>query len=169
MKRIAVAGLVLLALPALLPALVVGGCAGKPPAPVAAPSPEVTEAIGTVKGTIEQWRQAYEVRSMDALVKLYAHEPSLTVVQDGTLQLGWAPLEAALRAKLSRATAIHVRLKDLQISTVGAGAAAAVALMTRETTDGMTTITENGVLTLVLRKDDAGWVIVAEHYSYKRS
>jgi ketosteroid isomerase-like protein len=40
--------------------------------------------------------------------------------------------------------------------------------MAREVTEGATTAAEAGVVTLVLRRDDAGWVIVAEHYSYKR-
>jgi len=48
-------------------------------------------------------------------------------------------------------------------------AAFGVATMTRELTDGVTTVTEYGSLTLVFRKDpNAGWLIVGEHYSYKR-
>jgi ketosteroid isomerase-like protein len=160
MKSIAVAGF------ALLVALAGAGCPPRPSAPTAAVLP--VEFEGAVKGTIEQWRQAYEVRSMDALARLYAHEPGLTLVQDGALQLGWTTIEAALRAKLTRATSFHVRLADLQITALGVDAAVASATMTRESTDGATTVTENGVLTLALRRDDAGWVIASEHYSYKR-
>ena len=49
-----------------------------------------------------------------------------------------------------------------------ATAAVAVATMTRELSDGATTVTENGTLTLVLRKDRGRWQIASEHYSYKR-
>jgi len=161
MNRIAVAGLALLA--------VVAG-AGCPPRPTAAPLAEPpADVVAAVKGTIEQWRQAYEVRSMDTLARLYAHEPGLSLVTDGTLQLGWVSIEAALGARIAHATAIRVRLKDVQVAALGPAAAVATAAMARESTDGATTVAEIGVLTLVLRKDDPGWVIVAEHYSYKRS
>lgn len=159
MERTAVAGF------ALLAALAGGGCPPRPAAPVAAVP---VALVAAVKGTIEQWRQAYEIRSMDALARLYAHDPGLAIVQDGALQLGWTSIEAALRAKLAGATAIHVRITDLQISALGPDAAVASATMTRESTDGMTTVTENGVLTLALRRDDPSWVIASEHYSYKR-
>src|SRR5256885_11259363 len=131
MKRIAVGGL------ALLAALAVAGCPPKPSAPAAATLP--LEMAGTVKGTIEQWRQAYEIRSMDALAKLYAHDPGLSVVQDGARLLGWPATEEALRAKLARATAIRVRITELQLTPLGADAAVASALMTRESTEGAAT------------------------------
>jgi ketosteroid isomerase-like protein len=144
---------------------VLSGCtvATKPLEAPAAPADLVT----AVRGTLEQWRQAYEVRSPDALAKLYSHEPTLSVVQDGTLWLGWTAFEPVLLDKL-KATAIHVRLKDVQISAIGATGAVVVATMLRERVDAATTVTENGVLTLVVR-NDGGWVIVAEHYSYKRT
>lgn len=159
MKRIAVAL-------ALLAALAVAGCPPKPSAPAATLLPP--EVAGTVKGTIEQWRQAYEIRSMDALAKLYTHDPGLAVVQDGARQLGWPATEQMLRAKLTRATAIRVRLTELQIAPLGPDAAVASAVMTRESTEGAATATESGVLTVALHKGDAGWVIASEHYSYKR-
>lgn len=151
---------------ALLAALAAGGCPTKPAAPVEAAPP--VGLVAGVRGTIEQWRQAYEIRSMDALAKLYAHDARLAIVQDGALQLGWAAIEPVLRERLARATAIRVRITDLQVSPLGEDAAVATARMTRESTDGMTTVTENGVVTLALRKDDAGWAIAGEHYSYKR-
>jgi uncharacterized protein (TIGR02246 family) len=150
---------------ALVAALAVAGCLPKPAAPAVAPPVGLVDGV---KGTIEQWRQAYEVRSMDALAKLYSHDPGLAIVQDGARQLGWAAIEPALRGQLARTTAIHVRIAELQVAALGSDAAVASATMTRESTDGMTTVTENGVVTLALRKDDTGWVIASEHYSYKR-
>ncbi len=136
--------------------------------PQAQASDSPAGVLAEVKGTIEQWRQAYEIRSMDALARLYAHEAGLTVVTDGTLQVGWVSIEAALDARIARATAIRVRIKDPQVTALGPAAAVATAAMAREITKGATTAAENGVVTLVLRRDDAGWVIVAEHYSYRR-
>ena len=126
------------------------------------------EVVNAARGTIEQWRQAYEVRSIDALTKLYAHDLDVVLVQDGQGMIGWSSIEAALKDRLARAKEIHVRLKDITVASLGPTAAFATATMTREVGDGVTTVTENGALTLVLRRDADGWRIVAEHYSYKR-
>ncbi len=126
------------------------------------------QVIVATRGAIEQWRQAYEVRSMDALAKLYAHDIDTVLVQDGVTLIGWSSIEGTLKDRLARAKEIHIRLKEIQVEAVGAGGAFAVVRMTREVGDGVTTITENGALTLVFRKDPTGWLIVGEHYSYKR-
>ncbi|MDB4952456.1 MAG: hypothetical protein JWO36_25 [Myxococcales bacterium] len=126
------------------------------------------EVVAAARATIEQWRQAYEVRSFDALAKLYTHDLDTVVVQDGQTMIGWSSVEAMLRDRLSRAKTIHVRLKDIQVTSLAPDAAFAVATMTREVSDGTTSVGENGALTLVLRKDGEVWHIVGEHYSYKR-
>jgi ketosteroid isomerase-like protein len=136
------------------------------------------EVVAAGRALIEQWRQAYEVRSVDALSKLYAHDLDLVVVLDGLPLNGWTSVETMLKDRLAHAKEVHVRLKDVQITTLAPTAAFAVATMTRELGDGVTTVTENGALTLVLRsvidpeKTSAvaatRWLIVAEHYSYRR-
>ncbi|HUJ59269.1 MAG TPA: nuclear transport factor 2 family protein [Kofleriaceae bacterium] len=137
-------------------------------APVSPPVP--ADVVQAAKATVEQWRQAYEVRSLDALAKLYVHDPSTVVVLDGTPIMGWSAIETALGDKLVHAKEIHVRLKDLAVTELAPTVACATATMTREIGDGITTVTENGALTLVLRRDDAdaSWRIAIEHYSYKR-
>jgi len=121
------------------------------------------------RGTIEQWRQAYEVRSFDALAKLYAHDKDLVIVQDGTPIVGWTSgIEAMLRDRLAKAKDVHVTLKQVSVTSIAPTVAVAAATMTREISDGVTTVKENGALTLVLRHNADGWVIVQEHYSYKR-
>jgi len=149
---------------------VLAGCLRSTPAPApAAPVATVpAEVDSAVRATLEQWRQAYEIRSSEALAKLYSHDASLSVVQDGALLQGWTALEPVLRDKLAKATAIRVRIKDVQVTAIGTAGAVIVAAMLRERSDATTTATENGVLTLVLRSDAGGWVIIAEHYSYKR-
>jgi ketosteroid isomerase-like protein len=162
MKPIAVAGF------ALLVVLAGAGCPPKPAAPAVAQAPDL---VAQVQGAVEQWRQAYEARSIDALARLYsrgAHEPGLILVEDSTRLVGWAAIEPVLRARLANATAVHVRLADLQVIALGADAAVASAKMTREATQGATTVTEQGLLTLALRRNDETWVIASEHYSYKR-
>src|SRR5262245_65576249 len=118
---------------ALLAALAAGGCPPRPAAPT--PAPPVGLAAG-VKGTIEQWRQAYEVRSMDTLAKLYSHDPTLAIVQDGAVERGWAVIEPALRGRLARATAIRVRITELQVAPPAADAPGATGLLTRAANDG---------------------------------
>lgn len=121
------------------------------------------------RGAIEQWRQAYEIRSIEALEKLYSHDPDIVLVGDGVTLIGWSSVDGMLKDRISRAKEIHIRLKEIQVTSVAPTAAFGVATMTRELSDGVTTVTEYGSLTLVFRKDpNAGWLIVGEHYSYKR-
>lgn len=127
---------------------------------------EVTVAT---RGAIEQWRQAYEIRSIDALEKLYSHDSDIVLVNDGVTLIGWSSVDGMLKDRVARAKEVHIRLKEIQVTSVAPTAAFGVATMTRELSDGVTTVTEYGSLTLVFRKDlNAGWLIVGEHYSYKR-
>ena len=152
---------------ALVLALLAAGCPARgPDAPTAPVTP--AEVVAAAKATVEQWRQGYEVRSFEALAKLYAHDPELVVVTEGAPLVGWKAIEGSLRDRLAHAGAIRVRLKDVQVASVAPGAATVVAGMTREVTEGATTATEQGTLTLTLRRDGEGWVIVLEHYSYRR-
>ena len=150
-------------------AILVAGCPGggsrEPVAPSAVTPKEVVTAV---KATIEQWRQGYEVRSVDTLAKLYAHDLDVIVVQEGLTMIGWSSVEAYLKDRIARAGQIHIRLKDIQVISLGLEAASAAATMTRELTDGTTTVAESGTLTLVVRRTAEGWVISSEHYSYKR-
>ncbi len=151
---------------AMLLALATGCPAKGPDAPTAPTTPN--DVVVAAKATVEQWRQGYEVRSVDALSKLYAHDLDVVLVTEGTALTGWKSIEASLRDKLSRAGAIHVRLKDVQVTAQGLMVATVVAVMTREVTDGAATTSENGTLTLVLRREGDAWVIALEHYSYRR-
>jgi len=152
---------------ALVLALLATGCPAKgPEAPTAPATP--TEVVAAAKATVEQWRQGYEVRSLEVLAKLYAHDTDVVVITEGAPLVGWKAIEASLRDRLAHATAIHVRLKDVQVASIGPTVATVVAGMTRELTDGATTTTEQGTLTLTLRKEGDGWVIALEHYSYRR-
>ena len=124
--------------------------------------------VAAAKATIEKWRQAYEIRSVDALAQLYAPDIDLVVVQEGTTSLGWSSVEAMLKDRIARTGAIHIRLKDMQVISLAPDVASAYATMTRELTFESTTVTESGTLTLVLRKQADKWLITSEHYSYKR-
>lgn len=120
------------------------------------------------RATIEQWRQGYEVRSFEALDKLYAHDIDLVVVDNGQPLVGWTSVENMLKDRFARYKQIHVRLKDIQVQSLAPAAAVATAAMTREQGDGVTTVTEGGALTIVLRRDGDHWLIVSEHYSSRR-
>ena len=147
----------------------VAGCLGKGSSgPVSPSATTPKEVVTAVKATVEQWRQGYEVRSVEALAKLYAHDLDVVVVQEGLTMIGWSSVEAYLKDRIARAGAIHIRLKDIQVVSLGLEAASAVATMTRELTNDNTTVTETGTLSLVLRHTPEGWVISLEHYSFKR-
>jgi ketosteroid isomerase-like protein len=152
-------------------AVLVGCQHGKPAETTVVETKELTpkEVVVATRGAIEQWRQAYEIRSIDALERLYSHDPDIVLVGDGVTLIGWSSVDGMLKDRIARAKEIHIRLKEIQVTSVAPTAAFGVATMTRELTDGVTTVTEYGSLTLVFRKDpSAGWLIVGEHYSYKR-
>jgi ketosteroid isomerase-like protein len=157
-----------LAAPAVLVAL---GCAhGTAPAVTDVAPATPKEVVAAARGVLEQWRQAQEVKSFETLSRLYAHDTDVVVVQEGTPLIGWSSVEAMLQDRLATATAIHVRLKDIAVSSLSPTVASALATMTREVQTNNTTVTEAGTITIVLRRAesaDAPWLIVAEHYSYK--
>src|SRR5437763_626801 len=129
----------------LVAVLLAVGCPGSKAAqtvPVADDTPAVVVDAG--KSTVESWRKAYEVRSIDALAKLYAHEPDSIVVLDGQTLVGWGSIELMLKDKLAHAKEIHVRLKDVTVKSLAPTIASASATMTREVGDGVTTVTESG-------------------------
>jgi ketosteroid isomerase-like protein len=126
------------------------------------------DVLSAARGTIEQWRQAYQIKGLDVLSGLYAHEPELVLVHDGRAHVGWASVEALLKDRLARYLKIVIRLKDINVVPLGATGATATASITRELGDDVTTIMETGALTMVLRRDGERWVIVTEHYSYRR-
>lgn len=126
------------------------------------------EVLSAARGTVEQWRQAYQIKGYDALASLYAHEAQLVLVHDGRPLVGWASVEAMIKDRLARYQKIVIRLKDINVVALGATSATATATMTRELGDEVTTVTETGALTMVLRRDGDQWVIVTEHYSYKK-
>jgi len=152
--------------------LLVAAAACHPPAaapvvPVRPPLPR--DAAGQVRQAIEDWRAAYEHRDPDALEALYAHDADTMLVSDGVPFIGWASVDPALRDRIANTREVHIRLKEVQISALAPSAAVGIATMTRDSGDGVTSVHEVGALTLVFQKLEAGWRIVAEHYSYRRS
>jgi SnoaL-like domain len=88
------------------------------------------------------------------------------LVQEGAQTRGWTAISTLLTARLAGAKDVRVRLKDVMVAPLGEGGASLAAGMTREISDGITTVTEEGALTLTLRNAAGEWVIVTEHYSY---
>jgi ketosteroid isomerase-like protein len=151
----------------LVAALATASCAhGGGSAPVRPPS--ASELVTAARGTVEQWRQAYQVKGMDALATLYANDPELVVVQDGTPIVGWKLVETTIKSRLEHTPKIVIRLRDMTVVPLGDNAATVTAVMTRELGDDVTTVTDTGALTMVLRRERDRWVIVAEHYSYRK-
>lgn len=151
------------------PALACGGRGGADTTPGRASDPG-DPVLAAARGTVEQWRQGWEVRSLDALTAVYRNDLDVVVVHQGRAHLGWSAVEAYLVGQLGPATEVRVKLDDLQVFPLGPGAAAVTAAITREHGQGGVTTTERGVITMTLSEGaDGRWRIVTEHYSYPPS
>src|SRR5512138_2568097 len=119
----------------------------------AGPSPieGAADIVSAAKGTLEKWRQAYEIRSPEGLTALYAHDEGVALVQAGVALHGWKAIEPVLKERFAKVTVVHVRLKDVVVAPVGSDVAVATASMTRELGDATTTLTEVGTVSLVVR------------------
>jgi ketosteroid isomerase-like protein len=154
------------ALCVVVPATVFDSCVASTKLDPSAPPVEVDHAV---RDALEQWRLAYGTANADAAAKLYVHDASLNVVQDGRTLLGWTAFEPVLRERLTAATPLD--LGDIQVTATG-GSAVIVAAMRRQRSDAGSPVTDSGAVTLVLRlsvvNETAGWLIAAEHVSFQR-
>jgi len=144
------------------------GCPGKsgPATPAEPVSHTSAEIVDGATRLVEQWRQAWQLRSADTLKALYAHDVDVVIVSQGRAHLGWTAVEAWLDAEVGRSASVHLAIEGLSIGALGDGAASLVCTLRREISDGVSAASELGQLTMALRAEGAGWVIVAEHYSF---
>jgi ketosteroid isomerase-like protein len=152
----------------LLIVLMLVGCAHAPPpkpvVQVAPPTP--AEVVTAVKQRVEQWRQAYEVRSVDGLAQVYSQTADLEVTNQGRTATGWPAVKDRLTGFCTTMTTSKFRLDSVNVLAIGDGGAVVTASVRRTYGDGVRTIDETGTLTLVFRRIGAEWRIVTEHYSY---
>lgn len=125
-----------------------------------------TAVVEQVKGAVEQWRQGFEVRSMDVLAPLYAQVPELMQVWQGRLVAGWPAAQEVIQAFFNSHPEVKVRLATVTVVALGGEGAVASATISRRFGDGVTTVEESGAIILVFRRIGDTWQIVAEHYSY---
>lgn len=154
------------ALCVVVPASIVDSCVASTKLDPSAPPAEVDRAV---RDALEAWRAAYEAGNAEAAAKLYVRDASLHIAQDGTSLVGWAAFEPVLRERLTGA--VRLKIGDARVTATG-GAAVVVAAVQRERTRDGATVTDDGVVTLVLRlsvvSEAAGWLIAAEHVSFQR-
>jgi ketosteroid isomerase-like protein len=157
---------------ALALACAAAACGGSPEPPPAAPqaAAPVSDAGGdaaeAARAVLEQYRQAHEVRSVEALDPLYLASPELVRVWQGQRTAGWDTARAELAALFNRARGIKLRVDRVVVQALGEGSVALVADASRTVSDGVTSVRVDGVLTLVLRRQDQRWLIVSEHFSH---
>lgn len=141
-----------------------GGSGGGKGAPT---TPGAIDPFSAVFRAVEQWRQGWEVRSMDALAPLYRHDDHTVVVYQGQAHVGWPQAETFLRSVVDGAREVHLTVSDGQVAALGDSGATYAARLTREISDGAVTVSDTGYLTLTFARSGTAWEIVAEHYSYR--
>ena len=150
----------------LLVVLLAAACGGaqKPAAPTVPPTPEAV--IIQAQGVIEQWRQGYEVRSVDALAPLYARTADVEAVHQGRRLRGWPLLRDQLTSFFTAYAVVKVLVADLHVVAIGSDGALVAANVTRRFGDGTTTVEEVGSMFWLLRRVGESWQIVGEAWSY---
>jgi hypothetical protein len=146
--------------------VLLAACASAPSAatPLAPPAPiDVDQAV---RSRVEQYRQGYEVRSIDALAPLYAQNDELSLTHQGRTHKGWKAVETFVLTFFGSAQTFRLRVSELAIVTVGETGALATMAVHRTYGDGVQTVDEKGTLSLAFRRVKDDWLIVAEHYSY---
>ncbi|MBE7454584.1 MAG: nuclear transport factor 2 family protein [Kofleriaceae bacterium] len=130
--------------------------------------PAAADAFSAVFRAVEQWRQGWEVRSLDALAPLYRQDGNTVVVHQGRAHVGWPQAQIYLRQAVDGARAVHLTIENGQVTALGPGGAHFSARLVREISDGAVTVTDEGFLTLTFARSASGerWEIVSEHYSY---
>jgi ketosteroid isomerase-like protein len=153
---------------ALVVALMAGCGGGNKGTTTAVMSGPLADAeITDVLRAVEQWRQASEQRSINALFALYDHGKQTTLVTQGQAFVGWDAVSNELTSRFAAAKEVSYKLTDITVAPIGGGAVATGALV-REVSDGIKTVNDRGMLTLALAKNgDGAWVIVAEHFSIR--
>jgi ketosteroid isomerase-like protein len=144
----------------------IAGCGGRSHK---ASTPAPSDAMDAARRAVETWRAAWEADSYGSIAPLYAHDPSLVMVEQGVAYTGWDKVDARLKEVLGHAREIHVKLQGIQVAELDDASAVVVASMDRDISDGTVTTSERGILTLVLHHDGGSWVVVSEHYSYPHS
>lgn len=143
------------------------GCGAKAPKvqePVQAAVPE--NVARAIEGAVEQYRQAYEVHSVDALGEIFIHNLDAVSVYQGRAHYGWSQIQADQGKRLKDVTKVRMTITDLSIQALGPDTAVASAGLERTIGDDSSTVTERGALTLVFHKIEDRWMVAAEHFSY---
>ncbi|HVK75256.1 MAG TPA: nuclear transport factor 2 family protein [Kofleriaceae bacterium] len=155
MRRVFLVGLVAL----------IAACRGGSSGP-RTPAAGGEDAFAAVFRVVEQWRQGWEVRSLDALAPLYRQDDNTVLVYQGRAHVGWPQAQTYLRKTVEGARSVHFTLDDGHVTALGDDGATYAARLTREISDGAVTATDSGYLTLTFARAGSRWEIVAEHYSY---
>jgi ketosteroid isomerase-like protein len=147
--------------------VVLAACRGGGAAP-RTPAGAGEDAFAAVFRVVEQWRQGWEVRSLDALAPLYRQDGNTIVVYQGKAHVGWPQAQSYLRQTVDGAKNVHLTLEEGQVTSIGAAGATYSARLIREISDGILTVTDEGFLTMTFARSAGGdrWEIVSEHYSY---
>lgn len=117
---------------------------------------------GAIKQVIEDQSAAWNRGDIDAFMEGYAKTPELRFASGGTVTKGWQETLTRYKKRYSdRAAMGTLTFSDLDVKVLAPDAALAFGRWRLKNDKGE----PNGLFTLLFRKTEAGWRIVADHTS----
>lgn len=95
-------------------------------------------------------------------------DPTITSVDDGTLEHGWQEIRASTDSAMGLEGKFRLSLGSVDVTPLGSGYALAVApiLITVPTQNGEQKV--RAVWSIVARRDSTGWKVIHDHTSYQK-
>ncbi len=120
------------------------------------------DAAGQIKDVLAAQSAAWNRGDIDAFMEGYAKTAELRFASGGNVTRGWQETLARYKARYrDRAAMGALTFSDLEVTVLSPDAATVFGRWQLHTDKGE----PNGLFTLLFRKTDAGWRIVADHTS----
>jgi hypothetical protein len=117
-----------------------------------------------VRSFLENSKSSLSKKDLEAVGRCYLQTDALRIYWDSQEFSGWEPFKAEMGRRFASPEGVQIELKEPQASVFGRFAWVA-ARYSRQSWEGSTPKSQEGLITLVLEKRRSAWVILHQHAS----